>query len=266
MSRSIALLSLLFASAAFAGNSATPPELPGKVTIAQKLGSVVPLDVMMRDETGGVARLGQYFHSGRPVLLHFVYYRCPMLCPLVLDGLTNALTELKFNIGEQFDIVTISIDPRDKPAEAARMKDRYVRQYGRLSAANGWHFLTTTESSIKRITESVGFQFAYDGKLNQFAHGAAIFVLTPEGRVSRYLYGFRFNARDIRLGIVEASDGKIGTRTDQLLLLCYHYDPAVGRYSRNAMNFVRAGSVTTAAALAGFVFVMVRKERRSRNV
>ena len=266
MRQAAALLLLLFVTGVYADTSATAPQLPGKVAIAQKLGHEVPLDVMMRDETGGVARLGQYFHPGRPVILHFVYYRCPMLCPLVLDGLTNSLTELKFNIGEQFDIVTISIDPRDKPAQSAQMKDKYVRQYGRLSAANGWHFLTTTESSIKRIADSVGFQFAYDGTRDQFAHGAAIFVLTPDGRVSRYLYGFRFNARDIRLGLVEASGGKIGSATDQLLLLCYHYDPAVGRYSRRAMNFVRAGSVTTAAALMSFIFIMIRKERRSRNV
>ena len=260
------LLLLLVATSAFADTSATAPQLPGKVAIAQKLGNQVPLDVMMRDETGGVGRLGQYLGNGKPVILHFVYYRCPMLCPLVLDGMTNALTELKFNVGEQFDIVTISIDPRDKPAEAAQMKDKYVRQYGRLSAASGWHFLTTTESSIKRIADSVGFQFAYDGTRDQFAHGAALFILTPDGRVSRYLYGFQFNPRDIRLGLVEASDGKIGGPTEQILLLCYHYDPAVGRYSRRAMNFVRAGSVTTAAALFGFLFVMVRKERRSRNV
>ena len=259
------LFILLMATGVYADTSTTPPQLPGKVAIAQHLGNQVPLDLFMRDENGKVVRLADSFNHGRPVLLHFVYYHCPMLCPIVLDGLTNALTELKFNIGEQFDIVTISMDPRDKPSDSALFKDKYVRQYGRLSAANGWHFLTTTESSIKRVADAVGFQYAYDGKNDQFAHGAAIFILTPGGRVSRYFYGFEFKPRDLRLGIVEASDNKIGTATDQILLLCYHYDPAIGRYSRRAMNFVRAGSVTGAAALAGFIFVMIRKERQGRN-
>ena len=260
-----ALLLLLIAVSVHADTSTTQPQLPGKVAIAQKLGNQLPLDLFMRDETGRVVRLGDYFNHGRPVLLHFVYYRCPMLCPLVLDGLTNALTELKFNIGEQFEVVTISIDPRDQPAESALFKDKAVRHYGRLSAANGWHFLTSTETSIKRVAGAVGFQYAYDGKIDQFAHGAAIFVLTPAGRVSRYFYGFEFKPRDLRLGLVEASDNKIGTATDQILLLCYHYDPAIGRYSRTAMTFVRAGSVTGAAALAGFIFVMFRRERRGRD-
>lgn len=256
---------LLIAGTAHAETSVTPPRLPGRVAIAQKLGNQIPMDVFMYDETGKVTRLGDYFNHGRPVLLNFVYYHCPMLCPLVLDGMTNALTELRFNIGEQFDVVTISIDPRDKPAESAQFKDKYVRRYGRLAAANGWHFLTSNETSIKRVADAVGFQFAYDGKADQFAHGAAIFAVTPSGKMSRYFYGFEFQPRDLRLGLVEASDDKIGGPTDQLLLLCYHYDPAVGRYSRDAMTFVRAGSITGAAALAGFIFVMIRKERRGRN-
>ncbi len=256
---------MLIASVASADTSVTPPQLPGRVAIVQKLGNQIPLDVFMYDETGKVTRLSDYFNHGRPVILNFVYYHCPMLCPLVLDGMTSALTELRFNIGEQFDIVTISIDPRDKPADSAAFKDRFVRRYGRLSAANGWHFLTSTESSIRRVADAVGFQFAYDGKIDQFAHGAAIFVVTPSGRLSRYFYGFEFQPRDLRLGLVEASDSRIGNPTDQILLLCYHYDPLVGRYSRKAMSFVRAGSITGAAALAGLLFVLIRKERRGRN-
>ncbi len=259
-------LLVVCAFVAHADTSSTPPQLPGKVAVAQKLGSQIPLDVMMRDESGRVGRLHDYFNHGRPVLLHFVYYRCPMLCPMVLEGLSSALTELKFNIGDQFDIVTVSIDPRDKPSEAAQLKDKYVKRYGRLSAANGWHFLTANETSIHRLADAVGFQFAYDGHLDQFAHGAALFVLTPDARVSRYFFGFEFKPRDLRLGIVEASGGKIGTTTDQILLLCYHYDPATGRYSRSAMNFVRAGGVTTVVVLASFIIVMVRKERRRSDV
>jgi len=259
-------LVLAFAALPLSAQIASQPaKLPGKVEIAQKLGNRIPLDEMMRDETGRVVTIGDYFKSGRPVLLNFVYFRCPMLCPMVLEGLTSSLTELKFNIGEQFDVVTISIDPRDKPATAAELKDKYVKRYGRLSAANGWHFLTSNDSSIRSVADAVGFQYAYDGVRDQFAHGAAAFILTPDGRVSRYFFGFEFKPRDLRLGIVEASSGKVGTVTDQILLLCYHYDPAIGKYSRNAMNFVRAGGVTTVAALTGFIVVMVRKERRKRQ-
>ncbi len=257
---------LVFASVAYAETSSTPPQLPGRVSIAQKLGSQVPLDVMMHDETGRVVRLGDYFHRGRPVLLNFVYFRCPMLCPMVLEGMTSSLTELKFNVGDQFDIITISIDPRDTPKQAAEFKDKYVKRYGRLNAAGGWHFLTSNDTEIHRVADAVGFQYAYDGVRDQFAHGAAILVLTADGRTSRYFYGFEFKPRDLRLAVVEASGGTIGRLTDQFLLLCYHYDPAVGRYSRKAMNFVRAGGVTTLAVLASFIFIMVRKERRSRNV
>jgi protein SCO1 len=261
----VALLVLAAALTAHAASS-TAPQLPGKVAIAQKLGNQIPLDVMMRDEGGRIVHLRDYFTNGRPVLLHFVYYRCPMLCPLVLDGLTSALTELKFNVGEQFDIVTISIDPRDMPKDATQFKDRFVKRYGRLSAANGWHFLTANETAIRRVADAVGFQFAYDGTRDQFAHGAAIFVVTPDARLSRYLYGFEFKPRDLRLAIVEASGGQIGTPTDQILLLCYHYDPVTGRYSRNAMTLMRAGGVTTVAVLGSFIFVMIRKERRGRHV
>ncbi|HSP17155.1 MAG TPA: SCO family protein [Thermoanaerobaculia bacterium] len=263
----IAAFCLLVSTVAYGETSSTPPQLPGRVSIAQKLGTKVPFDVMMHDEDGRVVRLGDYFRRGRPVLLNFVYFRCPMLCPMVLEGMTSALTELKYNIGNEFDIVTISIDPRDKPSTAAEFKDKYVKRYGRLDAASGWHFLTSNDdTSIHRIADAVGFQYAYDGVRDQFAHGAAILVLTPDGRTSRYFYGFEFKPRDLRLAVVEASGGKVGKLTDQFLLLCYHYDPAVGRYSRRAMNFVRAGGITTVAVLASFIFIMVRKERRSRNV
>ena len=256
----------LFVTPVLADTSSTPPHLPGMVAIRQKLGSQVPLDTILRDEAGNMVRLRDFLGHGRPVLLNFVYFNCPMLCPLVLDGMANSFTELKFNIGEQFDVVTISIDPRDKPSTAAAFKDRYVKRYGRLSAANGWHFLTGNDSNIHRIADSVGFQYAYDGVRDQFAHGAAMFVLTPDGRVSRYFFGFEYNPRDLRLGLVEASGGKIGNATDSLLLFCYHYDPHVGRYSRSAMNFARAGGITTAVGLASLIFVLIRKERRSRNV
>lgn len=255
----------LTVSAAFAQQPASQAaKLPGKVAIAQKLGSQIPLDLMFRDETGRVVRLREYFGGKKPVLLNFVYYNCPMLCPMVLEGTTTMLTQLKFNVGEEFDVITVSIDPRDKPSAALEMKDKYIKRYGRLGSAPGWHFLTAHETAIKTLADSVGFQFAYDGQANQFAHGAALLVLTPEGKTSRYFYGFEFKPRDVRLAIVEASSGKIGTVADQVLLLCYHYDPAIGKYSRNAMTFMRAGGIATVLALGGFIFVMFRKETESR--
>jgi len=260
---SIALLLLFVVLPLFAQTTAdNPKQLPGNVTIAQKLNTQIPLELMMRDESGKVVRLEEYFGKGRPVLLNFVYYRCPMLCPMVLEGTTAALTELKFNIGDEFDVVTVSIDPRDKATDAAKLKEKYIRHYGRLSSAGGWHFLTANETAIRKLTEAVGFQYAYDSRTNQFAHGAALLVLTPDGRVSRYFYGFEFKARDLRLAIVEASAGKVGTLTDQFLLLCFHYDATTGKYSRNAMMFARAGGVTTMVVLGGFIFVMFRKERK----
>ena len=241
-------------------NSATPPQLPGKVTIAQALNAQLPMDLMLRDETGRVVRLGQYFNHGRPVLLNFMYFRCPMLCPMVMDGIATGLTELRFDIGKEFDVITVSIDPRDTPELAAVKKEQYVKRYGRFGAAGGWHFLTGPESAIKRLTNTVGFQYAYDIKTDQFAHGTAVIAVTAQGRVSRYLYGFEYKARDLRLALVEASAGKIGTATDAILLLCYHYDPATGKYSRTAMNFVRAGGMATVLCLAGFIVIMIRKE------
>jgi protein SCO1/2 len=252
------LLALLFVVPLFAQE----PQQPPQVSIAQKLNTRIPLELMMRDETGKVVRLKEYFGKGRPVLLNFVYYRCPMLCPMVLEGTTTALTQLKFDIGEEFDVITVSIDPRDKAADAAALKEKYIRHYGRLGSANGWHFLTAHETAIKTLTEAVGFQYSYDSRTDQFAHGAALLVLTPDGRTSRYFYGFEFKPRDLRLAIVEASAGKVGSVTDQFLLLCFHYDPKTGKYSRNAMMFARAGGVTTMFVLGGFIFVMFRKERQ----
>jgi protein SCO1 len=244
--------------------SSTPPDLPGNVAIQQKLNTQIPLDLMFRDETGKIVRLRQYFGK-KPVVLDFVYYRCPMLCPIVLDGTTEALTNLKYDIGKEFDVITVSIDPRDKVEDAARMKEKYIKRYGRLDSASGWHFLTANETAIKQLADAVGFQFAYDPKMDQFAHGAALFVLTPDGRTSRYFYGFEYKPRDLRLAIFEASQGKIGGVVEQVLLLCFHYDPKIGKYSRDAMIFARAGGVTTMLALGGFIFVMIRKERTEKK-
>ncbi|HUP50519.1 MAG TPA: SCO family protein [Thermoanaerobaculia bacterium] len=256
------VFALLFvATTLSAQTSSDQPRLPGKVAVAQKLGSQVPLDLMFRNERGEVVRLHEFFGKGRPVLLNFVYLSCPMLCPMTLEGTVTSLTQLKFDIGRDFDVLTVSIDPRDKARTAAAAKDKYVRRYGRLEAANGWHFLTGHETAIRKLADSVGFEFAYDGVTDQFAHAAVLLILTPDGRTSRYFYGFEYKPRDLRLGIVEAGGGTIGSITDQFLLLCFHYDPAIGKYSRNSMAFVRAGGVTTVALLAGFIIVMVRREK-----
>ena len=257
-------MTLVLAAPLFAANSATPPQLPGEVSFQQKLNAQLPLDLMFRDESGKVVRLRDFFNHGKPVILNFMYYRCPMLCPMVMEGLSSGLTELKFDAGKEFDVITVSIDPRDMPEDAARKKDMYIKRYGRLNAAGGWHFLTGHESVIRQLTNTVGFHYAYDPARDQFAHGTGVVVLTPSGRVSRYIYGFEYKARDLRLALVEASASKIGSPVDQLLLLCYHYDPATGKYSRAAMNFVRAGGVATVVGLAGFIIIMIRRERRGQ--
>jgi protein SCO1/2 len=257
------LLLALFAAPLFAQqNAAAPPKLPGKVNITQKLNAQVPLDLMFRDETGKIVRLRDYFH-GKPVLLNFMYYRCPMLCSMVMEGVSSALTELKFDVGDEFEVVTVSIDPRDMPEEAMRQKEKYIKRYGREGASEGWHFLTGSDPSIKQLTAAVGFEYAYDPQTDNFAHGTVLTVLTPRGRISRYFYGFEYKPRDLRLGIIEASANRIGTLTDQVLLLCYHYDPSIGKYSRNAMVFLRAGGIATLITLGSFIFVMLRKERHS---
>jgi len=254
---------LALAATAFADSSATPPRLPGKVAFDQKLDAQVPLDLMFRDEHGAVVRLDKYITGKKPVVLNFMYFTCPMLCNMVQEGTTNVLGQLPFTVGEEFDVITVSIDPRDKPATALEMKERYVRRYGKMSAAAGWHFLTGHETAIKGLASAVGFDYAYDLQTNQFAHAAGIIVLTPKGRVSRYFFGTEYKARDLRLGLVEASANRIGGTSEQLLLLCYHYDPATGKYTRTAMTFVRAGGVATMLALSGFIIVMVRRDRRT---
>jgi protein SCO1 len=260
-----ALLVLLIAMTAEAQkNSATPPQLPGEVSIKQNLNAQVPLDTMFRDETGKVVRLRDYFH-GKPVLLNFVYYRCPMLCGMVLNGVTDTLTELKFDVGTDFEVVTISIDPRDTPADAAVKKEATIKRYGRFASASGWHFLTGPESAIKAVANTVGFHYAYDIKQDQFAHGTMLLVLTPQGHASRYLYGFEYKPQDVRLALVEASNNRIGSVAEQILLMCFHYDPKTGRYTKSTMNAVRASGAATVFAIVGFIVISVRRERRAAN-
>jgi cytochrome c oxidase subunit II len=221
------------------------------VGLDQRLDAQVPLDLEFRDETGRAVRLGDYFR-GKPVILVLAYYRCPMLCTQVLNGLLDALRGLPFVSGNEFQIVTVSFDPRETPELAAAKKKSYVEGYGRPGAEEGWHFLTGQQPAIDRLTQAVGFRSHYDARQGQFAHASGIMLVTPQGRLARYLYGTLYKVRDLRLGLVEASENKIGTPGDQILLYCYHYDPETGTY-RAAMNMVRVGGIVTVLALGLFV-------------
>jgi protein SCO1/2 len=232
------------------------------VGIDQRLDAQVPGALEFRDEAGRTVRLGDYFHD-KPHILILVYFRCPKLCPMVLEGLCGSLQGLAdFDIGKQFDVITVSFDPQDTPSMAAERKEIYVSRYARPGAESGWHFLTGKQPAIDRLTDAVGFRYAYDAKLNQYAHAAGIMILTPEGRISRYFNNVAYLPRDLRLGLVEASDHKIGSPVDQVLLYCFHYDATKGKYTASVMNFMRAGGVVIVLALGVFGFAMWRRERR----
>lgn len=240
------------------------PPILREVGIEQRLGQPLPLEAIFQDESGRAVRLGQYFGK-RPVILVLAYYDCPMLCTEVLNGLLSSLKTLSFDVGKQFEVVTVSFNPREKPTDAAAKKKPYVEAYGRPGAAAGWHFLTGGSGSIERITSAVGFRYKYDESIGQFAHAAAIYVATPEGKLSRYFYGIDYAPRDLRLGLIEASEKRIGTPVDQILLYCYHYDPKIGRYGAVVMNVVRAGGAATVLIMSIFLLVMWGRERRRRG-
>ncbi len=244
--------------------SGQPAPILQRVGIDQKLNAQVPLDLVFRDESGRAVTLREYFGE-RPVLLSLVYYECPMLCTLILNGLLRSLRALSFTAGKEFVVLTVSFDPREGPQLAAAKKRAYVRSYGRPEAERGWHFLTGDEDAIRRLTEAVGFRYAFDAETGQFAHASGIMVLTPQGRVARYFYGIEYAPRDLRLGLVEAAQGKIGSPVDQLLLYCYHYDPKTGRYSMLIMNVLRLAGAATVLAVGGFMLVMFRRERRKKR-
>ena len=237
----------------------TRPLLLQKVSFDQKLGAQLPLDLKFRDEYGNTIALGQYFHQ-KPVILSLVYYQCPMLCTQVLNGMVSAFLPLNLSAGKEFEVVTVSFDPRETPEMAAAKKDTYLKRYGRPSAYDGWHFLTGDQASIDALTQAVGFHYAFDPKLNQFAHASGIMIVTPEGKLAQYYYGIEYSPRDLRLGLVEASKNKIGTLVDQVLLYCYHYDPSTGRYGAIAMRVMRLGGATTVLLLAGFMLAMWRRD------
>jgi protein SCO1/2 len=259
---------LLLAGAA---GAATPLTYPGRssneqpallreIGFDQKLGMALPLDAPFADESGAAVRLGDYFGK-RPVVLTLVYFDCPMLCTISLNGLASALDILPFDPGRDFELVSISFDPKERPAQAAAKKKVELARYKRASAASGWHFLTGGQESIDRVTKAVGFRYAWDAETKQFAHPAGTVIATTDGRVSRYLFGIEYAPKDLRLALVESGDGKIGGLVDQALLFCYQYNPHTGRYSATILGVIQVAAVLTVLALGGFIFVMRRRER-----
>lgn len=240
-------------------NIGVRPELLKDVAIDQKLDTTIPLDLTFRDETGRTVALGQYFGS-KPVILTLVYYNCPMLCTQVLNGLERSLKLISPSIGTDFNVVTVSIDPSDQPALAAAKHAMYAGLYGRPGAAQGWHFLVGNEPQIKQLAAAVGFHYAYDSQSKQFAHAAGIMLLTPEGKLSRYFYGVTYPQRDLRLGLDEASQGKIGSPVDQILLYCYHYDAHTGKYGLLISHVLQLSAGLTVLILAIFVIILFRGE------
>ena len=243
--------------------TAQPEALRG-VGIDQRLDQQVPLDLVFRDEQGQPVSLASLMR-GKPVILNLVYYDCPMLCTLVLNGLLSAMRALPFDVGKEYDVITLSFDPTETPELAAKKKATYLEQYRRPGAEQGWHFLTGDAASIERLTDAVGFHYRYDPQRKEFAHAAGLTVLTPRGSIARYFFGVEFAPRDLKFGLMEAAEERIGSPIDQLLLFCYHYDPSTGRYSAAVLNGVRAAGVLTMLALAGFIVWAIRSERRGKR-
>jgi protein SCO1/2 len=236
------------------------PPMLNDVGFDQKLGQSVPLDIELKDESGRPVRLGDFFGK-RPVVMALVYYECPMLCTLTLNGLTSALGVLSLDAAKDFEIVTVSFEPKETPELAAAKKRAYLQRYGRPGAESGWHFLTGEKPAIDRLTKAVGFRYAWEPRTNQYAHPSGIIVATPEGKLSHYLFGIEYAPKDLRLALVEASQYRIGTAVDQVLLYCYQYDPATGRYGAAVMRLLRAASVLTLVGLFSLIGVMLHRER-----
>jgi protein SCO1/2 len=249
---------------AFAQENVLPSELEG-VGIEENLGAKINLNLEFTAENGYQVPLKNFFNSGKPVILNLVYYKCPMLCSLVLNAQTSVLRDVAWTAGKEFEIVTISIDPEEMFNLAVAKKKWYLEQYGRDNAASGWRFLTDYQGNAKRLADQVGFKYRWDTKTQQWAHAAAIMVLTPDGRVSRYLYGLKYKARDVRLALTEASEGKLGTLGDKLLLFCFHYDPSAQSYVPFARNLMKAGGILTIFVMAVVLTLLWRKERRRSN-
>jgi protein SCO1 len=243
------------------------PEPLKKVGIEQKLGEKLPLDVTFKDEGGNIVKLGEYFKSGRPAVLALVYFECPMLCNQVLNGLTGTLKGINLDAGRDFDVIAVSFDASEfeKPELAPNKKAGYMERYGRPGSGSGWHFLTGEQASIDALTEAVGFTYEWDERSNQFAHASGIMIVTPDGTLSRYFYGIDYAPRDVRLGIVESAESRVGSMTDQLLLYCFHYDPSTGKYGLAILSVLRAAAVATLIGMGTMGFVFWRRGRKKKG-
>lgn len=231
-----------------------------QVGLDQHLNQQIPLDLTFKDENGQPVQLKQYFGS-RPVILSLVYFQCPMLCSQVLSGMAGAFNGIRrFSVGRDFDVLTVSFDPRDTPENAAESKKTYLQRYRRAGAAQGWHFLTGNKQAIDALAGAVGFRYAWDPQIQQFAHASGIMLLTPDGRLAQYYYGIEYAPRDLQLGIIEASQGRIGSLADKFILYCYHYDPARGKYGAVVFNILRVSALATLLTLGGFMIIMFRRD------
>ncbi len=235
-----------------------------QIGIDQKLDQQLPLDLTFRDEAGAPVQLRRFFNGQKPVVLTFAYYQCPMLCTLVLNGAVKAMRAMPLELGRDFEAVNISFNPRETPELAAAKRDLYTREYGRPGAAGAWHFLTGDEENIRKATQAAGFRYIWDPDTQQYAHASGLMVLTPEGKFARYYYGIEYSARDLRFGLVEAASNRIGSKVDQVLLLCFHYDPMTGKYGLIITRVIQVLGTATALALFGFVLLMLRRDRRSQ--
>lgn len=255
----LAALLMIAAATGLYAEQAPPPQLQG-VGIDEKLGRQVDLSLTFTAENGHPVVLGEFFNKGKPVILNLVYYSCPMLCTLVLNGQTTALENIPTTVGKDFEVVTISIDPTETFALAQQKRAAYLEQYGR--ASTGWHFLVDRDGNVKKLADQVGFHYRYDEQQQQYAHAAAIMVLTPEGKMSRYLYGIKFNPRDLRLALAEAAQSKFSISVDRVLLYCFHYDPEARGYVLFARNVMKAGGAATVIAIAALVLLLRRREKK----
>jgi protein SCO1 len=270
-SNSIWITGFAFATALASGVMAQQPGIPSGATplllqgvgIDQNLNAQIPLNLMFKDADGQTVRLGQYFRD-KPVVLALVYYECPGLCDLILNGVSDAMQQISLNVNSDYDVVTVSFNPAETWQLAHAKKANYIEKYHRPGAQQGWHFLTGDQASIKALADTVGFHYKWDDDSKQFVHASGIMILTPEGKVARYFYGIKYNPRDFRLGLVDASADKIGTVVDQVLLFCCQYDPTTGKYGLAITRVIRTLGTATVLLLGGFVFIMLRRERHGR--
>jgi protein SCO1/2 len=262
--KGIWVLSLIALTSAVSHAQRSLPPVLSQVGIDQRLGEQLPLDARFRDESGKAVQLRDYF-SGKPVVLSFAYYTCPMLCPMTLEGMEKVMRQLPFNLGREFVAVNISINPKETPQVAAAKKEGLLKDFDRPGASENWHFLTGDELAIQQVANAAGFHYVWDPNSEQFIHASGIMIATPAGKMARYYYGIEFAERDLRLGLMEAASGRIGSRADQVLLYCFHYDPQTGKYGLAIMRVIRIVGTATVLVLVIAILVWLRRERRPRK-